>query len=171
MCYNRHCVSIVDADELVLQHQVISSHKADQYLISRSFQLTHWPLGNVPVIFRVFFPNSLYKIVVQSLQKTSQMMSQHWLWFGAVRQQAIIWANVDPDLCHHMTSLRHNELINLTYLEFQHANIFGQMKSHIEIIFNPNNLACNRLILAFISTSNPVWTPPWTLTPCGPPPH
>ena len=27
-----------------------------------------------------------------------------------VRQQAIAWVNVDPDLCHHMVSLGHNEL-------------------------------------------------------------
>ena len=27
-----------------------------------------------------------------------------------LRQQAIAWANVDPDLCHHMASLGHNEL-------------------------------------------------------------
>ena len=26
-------------------------------------------------------------------------------------QQAITWANVDLDLCHHMTSLGHNELV------------------------------------------------------------
>ena len=40
------------------------------------------------------------------------MVSQHWcrLWLGAVRQQAITWANVDPDLCHHMASLSHNEI-------------------------------------------------------------
>ena len=25
--------------------------------------------------------------------------------------QAITWANVDPDLCHHMVSLNHNKLI------------------------------------------------------------
>ena len=31
-------------------------------------------------------------------------------WLGAVRQQAITWANVDPDLCRHMVSLDHNEL-------------------------------------------------------------
>ena len=29
---------------------------------------------------------------------------------GAVRQQAITWANVDPDLCCHMMALGHNEL-------------------------------------------------------------
>ena len=40
------------------------------------------------------------------------MISQHWFrqWLGAVRQQAITWANVDPDLCRHMMSLGHNEL-------------------------------------------------------------
>ena len=38
--------------------------------------------------------------------------SQHWFryWLGAVRQQAIIWANVDPFVCHHMVSLDHNGL-------------------------------------------------------------
>ena len=40
------------------------------------------------------------------------MISQHWfrLWRGAIRQQAITWANVDQDPCRHMTSLGHNEL-------------------------------------------------------------
>ena len=28
---------------------------------------------------------------------------------GAVRQQAITWANVDPDLCHCMVSVGHSE--------------------------------------------------------------
>ena len=38
---------------------------------------------------------------------------QHWfrLWFGAVRQQAITWANVDPDICRQMASLGLNELM------------------------------------------------------------
>ena len=36
---------------------------------------------------------------------------QHWfrLWLGAVRQQAITWANDDPDLWCHVLSLGHNE--------------------------------------------------------------
>ena len=29
---------------------------------------------------------------------------------GAIRQQAITWANVDPDFCHHMVSLGQDEL-------------------------------------------------------------
>ena len=31
-------------------------------------------------------------------------------WIGAVRQQAIIWTNVDKDVCHHMVSPGINEL-------------------------------------------------------------
>ena len=45
---------------------------------------------------------------------TSLMISQHWFrqWLGAIRQQAITWANDDLDLCRHMASLDSNELIN-----------------------------------------------------------
>ena len=41
---------------------------------------------------------------------TFLMIDQHWFssWLGAVRQQAIIWANVKPDLCGHMPSLAIN---------------------------------------------------------------
>ena len=41
------------------------------------------------------------------------VLSQHWFrqWLGAVRQQAITWAKVDPDLCRHMASLGANEPI------------------------------------------------------------
>ena len=33
---------------------------------------------------------------------------------GAARQQAITWANIDPDFCCHMVSLGHNELTHLS---------------------------------------------------------
>ena len=39
------------------------------------------------------------------------------LMLGAVRQQAITWANVDPDLCCHMASLGHNELDLFEFLQ------------------------------------------------------
>ena len=53
------------------------------------------------------------------------MISQHWFrqWLGAIRQQPITWANVDPDLWYHMVSLGHNEL-KLIYLTLN-----GQSKS------------------------------------------
>ena len=46
---------------------------------------------------------------------TSLVISQQWFrqWLGAVKQQAITWANVDPDLWRHMASLCHN---GLTYI-------------------------------------------------------
>ena len=52
------------------------------------------------------------------------MISQHWFtqWLGAVRQQAITWANVDPDLCHQMASLGLNQL-NLNSKMVQAADI------------------------------------------------
>ena len=41
------------------------------------------------------------------------MISQHLFreWLDAVREQAITWANVDPDLCSHLASLGPNELM------------------------------------------------------------
>ena len=44
--------------------------------------------------------------------RTPVMINQHRFryWLGAVRQQAITWTTVDPDLCHHKASLGHNEL-------------------------------------------------------------
>ena len=42
------------------------------------------------------------------------MISQHRFrqWLDAVRQQAINWANVGSDLCHHKASLCHNKVSN-----------------------------------------------------------
>ena len=53
---------------------------------------------------------------------TLLIISQHWFryWLGAVRQQAITWVNVEPDLCGHMVSLDHNELTNSALLVYQH---------------------------------------------------
>ena len=44
---------------------------------------------------------------------TLLLISQHWLrkWPDAIRQETITWANADPDLCGHMASLGHNELM------------------------------------------------------------
>ena len=51
------------------------------------------------------------KLHSDECQWTLLMRSQHWFrwWLGAVRQQAITWANVDSDLCRHMASLGHSE--------------------------------------------------------------
>ena len=54
----------------------------------------------------------LVKLPSWECQWTLLMISQHWFgqWLGAVRQQAITWANFDPDPWRHVASLGHNEL-------------------------------------------------------------
>ena len=58
-----------------------------------------------------YFQHS-WKLLPGECHKTPLIISQHWLrsWIGVVRQQAIIWADVDHGLCCHMASLGHNEL-------------------------------------------------------------
>ena len=85
---------------------------------------THWPLGDLDAILKLQFSISFYWLLSwhgirikpwDECQGTSPMISQLWfsLWLGAVRQQAITWANVDLVPCHHMVSPGHNELIIL----------------------------------------------------------
>ena len=79
--------------------------------------LTLWPLGDVIVILKYNLWTHhgpipwtlLVKLHSGECQTTPLMMSQHWFrwWIGAVRQGAITWANVDPDICHHMASVGH----------------------------------------------------------------
>ena len=78
--------------------------------------------------------------------RTLLMISQHWFrkWLGAVRQQATTWANVDPDLCHHMASLGHNGLIG------KWRSLVFNSKTHLTIPHNAldkishNAPICNR---------------------------
>ena len=63
--------------------------------------------------------NHLMQLLLNSLapgeySKTSLMISQDWFrwWLGAVKQQAITWANVDTDLCCYMPLLHLNGLRN-----------------------------------------------------------
>ena len=48
---------------------------------------------------------------------------QYWfgLWFGSVRQQAITWATVDPDLCRHMAWLGQDELTKIITQCFEYV--------------------------------------------------
>ena len=52
------------------------------------------------------------EITLKEYHKTSRMIIKHrlWLWPGAVRQQAITWANVGQVLGRPMASLGHTEL-------------------------------------------------------------
>ena len=78
-------------------------------------------LGDLDGILKMEFSILFYWLVSSDLlmimpsdecQRTLLMIRQHWfrLWLGAVRQQAITWANVDSVPCHLMASLGHNEL-------------------------------------------------------------
>ena len=69
------------------------------------------------VILQVYISNSFYKLIcwtssIGECYRTLLMKSQHWFvwWLGAIRKQAITWANVDPDLCHHFSSPGHKEI-------------------------------------------------------------
>ena len=56
--------------------------------------------------------NSVLFTVSGKCHKTPLRKGQHWFrkWLGAFQQQAITWANVDPDLIRHIASLGHNDL-------------------------------------------------------------
>ena len=56
----------------------------------------------------------------------------------AIRHQAITWANVDPDLCHHMASSSHNELIAKMCLKITHFNENYRQISNISRILAGN---------------------------------
>ena len=81
-----------------------------------------------PGIFQWHFRSIIFKLILELVIEVSPMKlhsreyhctllmiinvgSSNDL-IGALRQQAIILANVDPDICRHMVSLGHNELIN-----------------------------------------------------------
>ena len=58
-------------------------------------------------IFRSYDDNAL-RWMSRDLSEDKSTLVQVRAWCG--HQQAITWANVDPDLCRHMASLGHNEL-------------------------------------------------------------
>ena len=58
-----------------------------------------------------------YEITTGCVSLDLTAVCQYWFrqWLGSARQQAITWANVDPDLCHYMASQGSN-LISEQYL-------------------------------------------------------
>ena len=66
------------------------------------------------------------------------MISQHWFrsWLGAVRQQAIIWANVNQVLWHHTASLGHNELTVAIPMIVVYRNMISQENKFLILISN-----------------------------------
>ena len=67
----------------------------------------------------------------EECHRTLLIIRQHWsrVWLGAVRQQAIAWANADPDLCRLMVSLGPQwvktvllKLVEFVVIVLQHFN-------------------------------------------------
>ena len=66
----------------------------------------HWGVTWLTAVFRS--DQSQYW-----LRCTCNCTSQHWVkkWYGAIRQEAITWSDVDPDPYCYVASLGHNVLI------------------------------------------------------------
>ena len=76
---------------------------------------------NIGVILQVYIWNTFYellswalpvKVVPGEWHITPLVISQHCFrqLFAAIKQQAIIWANVEPDFCDRIASLGHNDV-------------------------------------------------------------
>ena len=63
---------------------------------------------------------------------------------GAVRQQAITWANIDPSLYRHMESLRHGELTLLTYLlkKIEKCSLVSILQCVFSLLARNSSLLC-----------------------------
>ena len=70
------------------------------------YSLTNWPLKDVIVILKWLSWNTC-GLMVKLLSGECHTRPRK---IGAIRQQAIAWANVDLELCCHMVSPGHNEL-------------------------------------------------------------
>ena len=65
----------------------------------------------VKLILQIDIMSIYLAIVLIWMPQNPLMVSQHCLrqWLGSTRRKTIIWASVDPNLCHHMVSLGHSE--------------------------------------------------------------
>ena len=97
--------------------------KVDTFLLNA--HLTHWPMGHWVqlVTLNVHFTNACYglipwtrlvKLLLCDYHGTPLMRSKQWLrfWIGAINRQAVTWANLEPVLWNHMTSLGHDKMNN-----------------------------------------------------------
>ena len=114
------------------------------------FYLTLWPLGYV----KVSNSSLIFKLILQTdILSTCEIgLDYPHRWevnmHGVIRQQAITWVNVDPDICYYMAKIGHNKLNKLTlfvknYLvSSNNVRNFYQSYCHADI-FLLNNNVCN----------------------------
>ena len=90
---------------LFIGHHWVNSLVPERF--KRNFQVSHFPVNFGHWWLRYLFWNCPPMNVT-----VPYWSSQHWFreWLGAIRQQAITRANVDPVPCHHILSLGHNGL-------------------------------------------------------------
>ena len=109
--------------------QGISRYDTDLFITEYSWFSTRWVNSLAPGKFEWNFRHVIFKEILVidgwgiSCETALIWMSLDFTDDGALRQQAITWANVDPDLCPHLASLGHNNLI-------EHTNHVG-MVHHI----------------------------------------
>ena len=100
------------------------------------YWISPWSLGDVDAILNgIPFSILCYWLVSSSLDNALRwmphdllMISQHLFrqWLGAIRQQVIAWANIDPDTCLPLASLCDKVLTILH--PFQGVSITGNVK-------------------------------------------
>ena len=111
---------------------------ADPNILTVTVTWTHWLMRDVEVNLQSVFSNSFYELISRAFPvklfpgecyRIPLVISHHWFRqrLGAVRQQAIAWANVDQDLCCQMASLRHN--VHLTVTKVNQVLIYCKTNS------------------------------------------
>ena len=108
---------------------------------------------------------SLVKLYSNECQWTLLMVNQHWFrqWLGAVRQQAITWANVDPDLCCHMASLGHHELTLVQQMAWCHQATSHHLSPCWLIFMSPYGITRPQWICEHVELHPLCWnTPDWS---------
>ena len=90
----------------------IEFNKTQVMLSYWSLILMIFQIRNFQANFSYWWLGYLVKLPQGECDWTLLMISQHWFrwWLGAVTQQVITWAHLDPDLCHYMASLGYSGL-------------------------------------------------------------
>ena len=147
------------------QSQVLMCNAANWLLVLCRHETTVFnslALGRFEWNFRlVIFQDNFIDWLLRCLWWNCPPMNvtgHYWWWVnigsgnGAIRQQAITWASVDPDLCPHMVSLSHNEL-NLANVP--EILVMTEMTQRSQLIWSSTNILLNSYSLALCPALNP----------------
>ena len=115
LCGEKRCV--VNKKHWFQQNYMKITHIMMDQFTDRIDRITHWAVGNVVIISKVWSLNMLQiKFMGISCEIALWWISQN-IFDGKSDKglvpsckQAITWVSCNPDLCHHMVSLGHKEL-------------------------------------------------------------